>query len=316
VPRTQNRIIFVGLALTLVVQSGGAVEARHHGRHHHLDPDSAEAAMRGPPLHGGPLGTMLVQFIRDCERQAAELKNFPADELAQSIRPDDAQADALKDVRRIANEGADELARTCPQDMPADPVGRLGTVERGVNAVEAAIGALQPMFDALDRSLGGDQRTRLTWRYADPNHSRNGTAETTGSAGQANVAGSRRRSRRSIEDSAEPPPASQVLWNCEQWQAELRAWPVDRVEQSIAVAPRQRAAFYELAAAMQRAADMLADSCPQDTRDASLTPIGRIDDVKKKLDAMRHSFATIRSALNRFYEVLDGGQRARFNDAI
>ena len=81
----------------------------------------------------------------------------------------------------------------------------------------------------------------------------------------------------------------------------------------IAVGPRQRAAFYELAAAVQRAADTLADACPQY---ASLTPIGRLDDLKKKLEAVRQSVAAIRPALRLFYEALDSSQRSRFNDAV
>ena len=93
----------------------------------------------------------------------------------------------------------------------------------------------------------------------------------------------------------------------------MRAWPVERVERLIAVGPRQRAAFYELAAAIQRAADTLADACPQY---ASLTPIGRIDDLKTKLQAMRQSVTAIRPALGRFYQVLDSSQRSRFNDAV
>jgi hypothetical protein len=92
----------------------------------------------------------------------------------------------------------------------------------------------------------------------------------------------------------------------------LRAWPVERVVR-FAVGPRQRAAFYELAAAIQRAADTLADSCPQYT---SLTPIGRIDDLRKKLEAVRQSMTAIRPALGRFYEALDSSQQSRFNDAV
>jgi hypothetical protein len=93
----------------------------------------------------------------------------------------------------------------------------------------------------------------------------------------------------------------------------LRAWPVAGVEQANAVGPRQRAAFYELAAAVQRAADTLAESC---SRDTALTPTGRVDELKKKLEAMRQSAAAIGPALGRFYEVLDSSQRARFDDAI
>jgi hypothetical protein len=313
--RTQKMMLLTGLTLAFAALWGEPSEARHRGHHGQLDPDSAEALMRSPPLHGGPLGTMLIEFIRDCAQQASDLKNFPADEVAQTITSDNTQADALKDARRIADKIAENLAQSCPQDMPADPAGRLDAVDRGVSAVEAAIDRLRPAVNALSRSLDDDQKTRLTGRYVDRNDRRSGSAETTGSAGLANE--SQGRSRMSGEDSAKlAPPASQVPWNCEQWQAELRAWPIAHVEKSIAVDPRQRAAFYELAAAMQKAADTLADSCPQNPQNVFATPNGRIDSLKKKLDALRQSIATIRPALGRFYGVLDSGQKARFNDAI
>ena len=85
------------------------------------------------------------------------------------------------------------------------------------------------------------------------------------------------------------------------------AWPIGRVEQVIAVAARQRAAFYDLAASIQRAADMLADSCP---REATPTPIGRIEDLRKKLDAVRESFTAIEPALDRFTCWTPGKERA------
>ena len=81
----------------------------------------------------------------------------------------------------------------------------------------------------------------------------------------------------------------------------------------IAVGPRQREAFFVLAAAMQRAAYVLADSCP---REPALTPIGRIVELKKKLEAVRQSVAEIRPPLGQFYEGLNTAQKTIFSDAI
>ena len=79
------------------------------------------------------------------------------------------------------------------------------------------------------------------------------------------------------------------------------------------IGPRQRAAFYEFAAAIQHAADLLADSCPAEV---AATPIGRIGELLKKLEAVRQSAITIRPALGRFYRVLDAGQKSHFDAAI
>jgi hypothetical protein len=53
---------------------------------------------------------------------------------------------------------------------------------------------------------------------------------------------------------------------------------------------------------VHHAADVIAESCP---KDAALTPTGRLDEVRKKLDAVRQLTTTIRPALTHFYELLD-----------
>jgi hypothetical protein len=160
-----------------------------------------------------------------------------------------------------------------------------------------------------------EQKAHLVLRFAGLEIDHGRAAETTGSASHAIDDETRRGSKqpRSGVGDASSARRSRGWWNCEQWQAELRAWPVERVEQSIALVPRQRGAFYTLAAAVQQAADTLADSCPQDT---SVTPVARLLELKKKLDGVSKSIAALRPPLSGFYEVLDSDQRSRFNDAL
>jgi hypothetical protein len=47
-----------------------------------------------------------------------------------------------------------------------------------------------------------------------------------------------------------------------------------------------------------------------------VTPVARILDLRRKLNGVRRSLAMLRPPLIGFYEVLDGDQRSRFNDAI
>jgi hypothetical protein len=238
------------------------------------------------------------------------------DAIAQSIGPDDAQNGALKNAGRVAHEVADKLAQTCPMDVPREPSTRLDAMERGIDAVDAALSGLQPPLQVFYDTLKDDQKARLVARYLVSSPSV--APETTGSGGRAFETsrafetGMRRRSRASANQVPATVPVAQ-MWSCEQWQAELRAWPVARIEQVIAVGPRQRAAFYLFAAAMQRAADMVADSCPQES---ALTPIGRVEELKKKLEAIRRSVAEIRPSLGQFYDVLDTAQKNRLSDAI
>jgi hypothetical protein len=45
---------------------------------------------------------------------------------------------------------------------------------------------------------------------------------------------------------------------------------------------------------------------------AALTPVGRMETMRKRLSAVPAAAAAIRPALARFYEALDQGQKVRF----
>jgi len=70
-----------------------------------------------------------------------------------------------------------------------------------------------------------------------------------------------------------------------------------------------RVAFYELVTASLKAADTLGGACPAES---ALTPVGRMDAMRKRLAAVRAATAAIRPALTHFYEALDQGQKVRF----
>ena len=96
---------------------------------------------------------------------------------------------------------------------------------------------------------------------------------------------------------------------CEELAAVLRGWPVREIERDVRLSSPQRVAFYELVTASLKAADTLGGACPAET---ALTPVGRMDAVRKRLAAVRAATAAIRPALTRFYEALDQGQKVRF----
>jgi len=96
---------------------------------------------------------------------------------------------------------------------------------------------------------------------------------------------------------------------CEELAAVLRGWPVREIERDVRLSSPQRVAFYELVTASLKAADTLAGACPAET---ALTPVGRMDAMRKRLAAVRAATAAIRPALMHFYEALDQGQKVRF----
>jgi LTXXQ motif family protein len=313
---TQN--VSAAFALISLVATAGAAAARYNGRH---DSDVRQPSIGSvaepthPPVRSGPLGVIMTQLMNDCEQQAVELRNFPADEIAGAVTLDDSQADALKKAHSAADEAANRVAETCPAAVPAIPADRLDMIGREIDGIDAAVKILQPALAELYELLSDDQKAHLVLRFAGLEGRRGGPPETTGSVARGAEDRTRRTKKSSDDhgDTSSSRPTPQALWNCDHWQAELRAWRVERVEQSVAVRPRQRAPLYLLAAAVQQSADALEDSCPQNN---SATPVARIRDLKNKLEAVRKSIAIIRPALTGFYEVLDSGQTSGFNDAL
>jgi hypothetical protein len=310
-----NPLVSAACALLFTVTLAAGAEARHLGKYvHRSNPGRETEPIRAATVRGGPLGVIMAQFIHDCERQSAELKNFPVDEIAQSVILNDAQVSALMKVHTIASEAAAALSETCPAAVSPNPADRLDMIERGIDGIEAAIKVLLPALTALYGSLNDEQKAQLTLRFAGVEIGQSRAVETTSSTTHTVDEETRRRSNPgSAEAAVSPPSQSKGWWNCGGWEVELRAWPINRVEQAIAVGPEQRGAFYELVAALHYAANALAESCPQHL---AVTPVARILDLKRKLDGVRRSLAMLRPPLIGFYEVLGGDQRSRFNDAI
>jgi len=84
---------------------------------------------------------------------------------------------------------------------------------------------------------------------------------------------------------------------------------VREIERVVRLSSAQRVAFYELVTASLKAAETLGSACPAET---ALTPVGRMETMRKRLAAVRAATAAIRPALVRFYEALDQGQKVRF----
>jgi len=73
--------------------------------------------------------------------------------------------------------------------------------------------------------------------------------------------------------------------------------------------PPRRPGAAPCARSSLKAADTLGSACPAET---ALTPVGRMDAMRKRLAAVRAATAAIRPALVHFYEALDQGQKVRF----
>jgi hypothetical protein len=267
----------------------------------------------------GPFGAVVEKLVRICGQQGAEFDNWPFDAIAQSVGADEGQRTALARLRDSAKKAAERLAADCPQDVPW---ARLEAVEQGIDATLAAFETVEPALQSFYGALDDEQKARLYRDMAAPTAA--AARETTG----RREAQDNRRERRDYssrrhrwrayaaarEAAAREIAARQASappWGamCEELAAVLRGWPVREIERDVRLSSAQRVAFYELVTSSLKAADTLGSACPAET---ALTPVGRMDAMRKRLAAVRAATAAIRPTLMHFYEALDQGQKVRF----
>jgi LTXXQ motif family protein len=280
----------------------------------------------------GPFGAAVEKLVRGCAAQGAEFESWPFDVISQTVGADEAQRNALAALRDAAKTAAQRLASDCPQDIPAAPAARLEAVEQGIDTALKAFDVVEPKLQAFYGALNDEQKARLYRDMGMPAAS-NPTATTDARAAQA--VQDERRERRDYSSrrhrwrdyaaareaaareavAARTPARRQAAAGtgsgpmCEELAGVLRNWPVREIEQGVQLSAQQRVAFYELVTASLKAADTLGSACGAE---AALTPVGRMDAMRKRLSAVRAATAAIRAPLARFYEALDQGQQVRF----
>jgi ABC-type transporter MlaC component len=97
---------------------------------------------------------------------------------------------------------------------------------------------------------------------------------------------------------------------CTGQTAGLTDWPIERIAQAVEPNDEQRVALDEFKDAAARALDSLKASCPTELPS---TPTGRLAAMHQRLDAILQSVRTVRPALEKFYQLLNDEQKARFN---
>jgi hypothetical protein len=127
-----------------------------------------------------------------------------------------------------------------------------------------------------------------------------------GTGGEAVVGGRRGRARVAQSGGGGQPQV------CAERAPQLIDLPIERIAQTVQPDEAQRAALDDLKGAIVKAVDVLQSACPTDV---PTTPLGRLQAMHDRLDAMLLAVQTVRPALDKFYDGLSDEQKARF-DAI
>jgi LTXXQ motif family protein len=246
------------------------------------DDGSAYATIEQPsggvvqvPSRGG-----MVRRVRTdlCSSQVAGLTDWPIEQIAQTVEPDDAQRALLDDVRAASAKAIDTLKPACPTDLPSTPTGRIEAMHVRLSAMLDAVRTVRPAFEKLYQSLSDEQKARL---------------DALGPEGQ------------------DQQQAQQNLAQlCNQRASGIASLPIERIERLVPPDDAQRDALQELQDAMAQAVNLLQSDCPTGR---PLTVPGRLAAMEQRLDTMLRAVELVQPALERFYSSLSDEQKERFN---
>jgi hypothetical protein len=97
---------------------------------------------------------------------------------------------------------------------------------------------------------------------------------------------------------------------CGEDSHDIAGLPTDRIRDTLQLNDEQRAALDELAAAMEKAAQAIRNSCPGDI---ALTAPSRLATMQSRIAAMRTGVTAVQPSLDRFYALLSDEQKAKYN---
>jgi hypothetical protein len=215
-----------------------------------------------------------------CADQASGITAWPIDKISTALQPNAEQKKLLDDLRQASQQAASEFKEACPDAVPMTPPGRLQAMTQRLQAMDDAVTTVKPAVEAFYNSLNDEQKARFN------------------EIGPA--------LRGSQKAAANPDQTT----NCSSEKAGLSNLAVNRIEDTVQPTEAQEASLDRLDEALQKSVDIMRNACPNVV---PLTPVGRLDVMKQRLDAMIQSANAVRPALEDFYAALTDEQKAKFN---
>jgi hypothetical protein len=243
----------------------------------------------GPPARPAP--GRVNQATRDfCADQASGVTAWPIGKIADAVQPTSEQKGLLDNLRKASQEAAAQFRDACPESVPMTPPGRLQAMTQRLQATSDAVGIVKPAMEAFYNSLSDEQKARFN---------------EIGPQLAKSQPGSQQRPQRAAEPNEQTARA-----DCSSEKAGISNIAVDRIEELVQPTQAQEPSLDRLDDAMQKAVDVLRDACPNTV---AMTPVGRLEAMKQRLDAMIQAANTVRPALEDFYAALTDEQKAKFN---
>ncbi|KRR19255.1 hypothetical protein CQ13_34055 [Bradyrhizobium retamae] len=241
-------------------------------------PERMRAALPRAASRGRPTARAVAQFCEPAEGVTA----WPFERIESAVRPDEAQERLLDDLKAAAAKATEAFKAACPTDVPMTPTGRLQAMVERLEATLEAIRIVRPPLEAFYDSLSDEQKARFNLLGPDVGRAR--TGDQARAEGEGSACG-------------EPKPGLVDL-------------PIGRIEEVVRPRESQQKALDELRETTAGAVDILQSECPDVIPQ---TPVGRLEQMERRVEAMVSAAEHIQPALEIFYASLSSEQKARFN---
>ncbi len=252
--------------------------SRYRGRHHRHRRFHARQVARD---NARPATLATTVEAGACSGLAPGVAYLPVDQIEKAVRPTEAQAVLLNDLKSALAQADNALLAFCTKEIPLTPVGRLDAMTQRIEAMKKSVQMLREPLAKFYDSLDPQQKERF-----------------------AAIGASRRAGARQAI------PTKELGGLCSPQTQNFATPPLQRIEEAINPTEQQKSALDALKTASTAAAKDLEASCPAET---AKTVSERLDMVATRLDALAKALATVKPALSDFYNSLTDEQKARFN---
>lgn len=214
---------------------------------------------------------------------------WPLADIAKAVQPTPEQRALLDELKTAAADAAGVFKDSCAETYALTPPGRLRAMMNRIGATLEAVKIVRPALENFYNSLSDEQQARFN--ALGPNVGERSSQPQEASAQEASAQ----------EASAE---------GCGDPKSGLTQLPIQRIEAVLHPAGKQKEALDRLSEATAKGVQGLQAACPNDV---PLTPVGRLEAMQRRLEAMLTAAKLVEPALDEFYATLSSEQKARFN---
>ncbi|MGY4235278.1 exonuclease VII large subunit [Bradyrhizobium sp. USDA 4449] len=203
---------------------------------------------------------------------------WPLGDIERAVQPTPEQRALLDELKAAAAKAADVFKNSCSETYALTPPGRLRAMMNRISATLEAVKIVRPALENFYNSLSDEQQARF-----------NALGPNVGDGAQQQQANAE---------------------NCGDPKSGLTQLPIQRIEAVLHPAGKQKDALDRLSEATAKGVEALQAACPNDR---PLTPVGRLEAMQHRLEAMLTAANLVEPALDEFYATLSSEQKARFN---